>query len=554
MIPMRSSFTDLRASGFELLLHAWAAYRARDFARRDPIAAQSAILHRLIASGCTTRFGRDHGLSELTGKPFDRLYQSYRQRVPIRNYADFWRDYFGAEYRQSHGGPSMSLEGVTWPGKIPFFCETSGTTSGITAPTKLIPFSKEMFAANKRAALDLAACYLSAHRDSRLPRGKLLYMAGNTDLTDLGNGVMSGDMSAITLRHPPAYLRSFILPDPAVSALPWEEKLERLARLLLADPEIHAISGVPPWILLLLKRCEELAGRPLPECLPHLELIIHGGTSMKPYQREFTTLFGHSAPRFLELLPSSEAFMAFQIPGEDRMRLTPWYGVFFEFVSCSELDERGVPRPDAAAIPLEEVRAGERYAVILTTCAGLWRYHIGDTIRFVSLDPLMIEFTGRDKFLDRFEEKVTQGEVEEAVAGLNRLPGINVREFIIGPDIPGRRHLWVLAMDGRSAIGERQLAQRLDRKLQVLNADYATFRGQGRINEPLAIVVTEETIYRWSKEVRGKLGGQSKIPHVDPTVDGEMVRSLLAFCGRQAGSGTGVPSGEGGGDVNALGA
>jgi hypothetical protein len=360
-------------------------------------------------------------------------------------------------------------------------------------------------------------------------------MAGNTNLTDLGNGVTSGDMSAITLRHPPPYLRSFILPDPAISALPWEEKLERLARLLLSDKKVHAISGVPPWILLLLKRCAELAGRPPAECLPHLELIIHGGTSMKPYRREFAALFGQAAPRFLELLPSSEAFMAFQVPGEELMRFTPWYGVFFEFVPCSELDERGVPRPDAAAVPLEEVRAGERYAVILTTCAGLWRYHIGDTIRFVSLDPLTIEFTGRDKFLDRFEEKVTQGEVEEAIAALNRMPGIDIREFIVGPDIPGRRHLWVLAMGGGTALGEQQLAERLDRKLQVLNADYGTFRSQGRIGAPVVVAVAEETIYHWSKEVRGKLGNQSKIPHVDPTVDGEMVRSLLSFCGRAKG-------------------
>ncbi len=520
----------MKTAAFELLLRAWAGHRARGFARRDPFAAQRNILDGLIARGSATRFGRDHGLAELKGKPFDRLYQEYRQRVPIRTYANFWRDYFSAGYRQAHGGRSLDLVDVTWPGRIPLFCETSGTT----APTKFIPFSEEMFAANRRAALDLAACYLNANRDSRLPRGKLLYMAGNTNLTDMGNGVRSGDMSAITLCHPPAYLRSFILPDPATSALPWEEKLEALARLLLADPKVCAISGVPPWILMLLKRCAELAGRPLPECLPNLELIIHGGTSMKPYRREFASLFGEAPPRFLELLPSSEAFMAFQITGEEQMRFTPWYGVFFEFVPCAELDERGVPRPDAVAVPLEEVRAGERYAVILTTCAGLWRYHIGDTIRFVSLDPLMIEFTGRDKFLDRFEEKVTQGEVEEAVAALNRLPGIDIREFIVGPDIPARRHLWVLAMGGGTSLNERQLAERLDRKLMVLNADYATFRGQGRIGAPLVVAVTEETIYRWSKEVRGKLGGQSKIPHVDPTTDGEMVASLLTFCGRQA--------------------
>lgn len=509
------------------VINAGAAALAKRFERRDPFAAQRDILARLVARGAATRFGRDHGLAGLAGKPFDTLYRSYRQRVPIRTYEQFWRDYFGSGYRENGGARSLSLEDVTWPGKVRFFCETSGTT----APTKFIPFSREMFAANKRAALDLAACYLHRNPKSRLIPGKLLYMAGNTRLSDLGNGVSSGDMSAITLLHPPPYLKPFVAPAPAISALPWEEKLDALARLLRNDPGICAVSGVPPWILLLLRRCAESEGRPLPEIVPGLELIIHGGTSLKPYRKEFNALFGAVPPHFLELLPSSEAFMAFQLLGEEQMRLTPYYGVFFEFVPFDELDERGIPRSDAAAVPLEEVQAGIRYAVILTTCAGLWRYHIGDTIRFVSLAPLMIEFTGRDKFLDRFEEKVTQGEVEETIAALNRMGGADVREFMAGPDIAGRRHLWILAMGRESTLDNARLAAFLDGKLQALNADYATFRGQGRIGEPLVVTVSEETIYLWSKEVRGKLGGQSKIPHIDPTVDGEMVRSLLRFSG-----------------------
>ena len=524
---MGTALTDITAAACRLLARGGARAIAKGFEKRDPFAAQSTILKELVAQGAATRFGKDHGLAELAGRPPRDLYRLYRQRVPIRTYDGFWRDYFSDGYRQSHDRRSLSLTDVTWPGTIRFFCETSGTT----APTKFIPFSDEMFAANRRAARDLAACYLHHTPESRLIPGKLLYMAGNTALTDLGNGVVSGDMSAITLLHPPAYLRPFVAPDPAVSALPWDEKLDALARLLLSDRKICAISGVPPWILLLLKRCVEMEGKPLPQVLPNLELIIHGGTSMKPYRQEFAALFGRKTPNFIELLPSSEAFMAFQLPGEEQMRFTPYYGVFFEFVPFEDLDERGVPRPDAHAVPLEDVQAGVRYAVILTTCAGLWRYHIGDTIRFVSLDPLMIEFTGRDKFLDRFEEKVTQGEVEEAVAALNRLDGVDIREFMVGPDITARRHVWVLATGGESAPDSGRLASHLDRKLQMMNADYATFRSQGRIGEPLVMAVDEALIYRWSKEVRGKLGGQSKIPHIDPTVDGEMIRSLLRYTG-----------------------
>jgi GH3 auxin-responsive promoter len=525
MTTTASIFSRLKHAPLRVVTRVGAAAVAKRFEKRDPFATQSTILRQLVAQGTATRFGRDHGLAELVGKPFDELYRLYRERVPIRTYAEFWHDYFKSGYRQSHEKRSLSLTDVTWPGKVRFFCETSGTT----APTKFIPFSDQMFAANRRAALDLTACYLHRTPGSRLVPGKLLYMAGNTSLTNMGNGAVSGDMSAITLLHPPAYLKPFVAPDPVVSALPWEEKLAALARLLLTDREICAISGVPPWILLLLKRCAELEGKPLPNVLPNLELIIHGGTSMKPYRQEFAALFGRKAPTFLELLPSSEAFMAFQLPGEDFMRFTPYYGVFFEFVPFEELDERGVPRPDAHAVPLEDVQAGIRYAVILTTCAGLWRYHIGDTIRFVSLDPLMIEFTGRDKFLDRFEEKVTQGEVEEAISAVNQMDGIDIREFMVGPEITERRHVWVLAMGREGSLDNARLAANLDRKLQVMNADYATFRSQGRIREPLVVSADEEMIYRWSKVVRGKLGGQSKIPHIDPTVDGEMIRSLLRF-------------------------
>ena len=515
---------DLFMTPLDLSLKAAACMRTTSFLARDPLAVQRRILADLLRQGAATRFGRDHGLKEMAKLPFREGYEMFRCRVPIRTYADFWRDYFSSGMRSYRDRPSLLLDDVTWPGRIPFFCETSGTT----APTKFIPFSREMFAANKRAALDLMAGYLAAFPESGLMRGRILYMAGNTNLTDHGEGVQSGDMSAITLRHHPSWLKPFVAPDPAVSALPWEEKLDALARLLLNDRSIRAISGVPPWILLLLQRCAALGGRPVPELLPRLELIIHGGTSIKPYSREFDALFGSTRPAFLEVLPSSEAFMAFQLGGEGQMRLAPYYGAFFEFVPFEALGDSGAPASDAPAVPLEDVEPGRRYAVILTTCAGLWRYHIGDTIRFTATDPLLIEFTGRDRFLDRFEEKVTQGEVEEAVARLNRLEGVEIDEFMVGPAIDGRCHLWVLA-GGTGDLPVTAVADLLDNMLREQNADYATFRLQERIGAPKVMLAQPDAIYEWSRRVRGKVGGQSKIPHIDPTPDGEMIRSLATY-------------------------
>ena len=205
-----------------LFINTLASARARNFTSRDPLQAQRAILRYLLSQGTRTRFGKDHAFAEFATLPFEKAYAEYQKNVPIRTYCEFWDIYFSKYFCDKGGVKSLNLENVTWPGKIPLFCETSGTT----APTKYIPFSKEMFAANKRAAFDLTSCYLARNGSSRLLAGKLLYMAGNTELSNLGSGVLSGDMSAITLNKRPFYLKPFIAPSPEISALPWEEKLE----------------------------------------------------------------------------------------------------------------------------------------------------------------------------------------------------------------------------------------------------------------------------------------------------------------------------------------
>ncbi len=514
-----------RSKTVQRVLHAQAVKRADCCNRRNPLAAQRQIFGELLNMAASTQFGRDNSFARLNNLSFEVAYDYYKKRVPIRSYQEFMTDYlYPGMPAPTIGRAAPYLDNVTWPGTIKMFCETSGTT----APSKYIPFSTRMFAENRRAALDMMSCYLAANPESRILDGKVLYMSGSTTLAKSAHGVWSGDMSALTLRFRPSYLAPFVEPNRDISALPWDEKLQAMAELLLRDNQIRVISGVPPWIILLLKRCAEIGGKPLQELLPNLELIIHGGTSIAPYRNEFEQLFAGHLPQLLELLPSSEAFMAFQQPGETQMRLTPFYGVFFEFVRFEELDERGKPAPYALAIPLEQVEIGQRYAVILSTCSGLWRYHIGDTIRFTATSPHFIEFTGRDRFLDKLEEKVTQGEVEQAVATLNRSGGWNVREFMVGADIPNRQHQWVLAVKDDCLNGD-DAARVLDMTLCGLNADYATFRNQGRINVPEVLVVPEDGIYLWSQAERGKLGGQSKIPHIDPTPDSSMIASLRNF-------------------------
>jgi len=509
---------------FSLPLRAVADIRARRFHRLNPLQAQRELLPGLLRKAAATRFGQQYGFQELVQLPFERCYQQYAQRVPIRTYRQFWDEWFAPCLTSSELGNCLLLHDQTWPGRVPWFCETSGTT----APTKYIPFTREMFSMNRRAAIDMISCYLAAEPGSHLPGGKILYMAGSTELKSLGPGIQAGDMSALTLRMRPAWLNRSVHPQEPLASAPWEERLPGMAQLLLNDPSIRVISGVPPWILLVLQQVAEQSGMELCKALPNLELIIHGGTSMAPYAGEFKRLFPAESPNFLELLPSSEAFMGFQVRGEAAMRLTPYYGVFYEFVPIEQLDEQGAPLPDAVAVPLADIVPGQRYAVILSTCAGLWRYHIGDTIRFLDTERYQIEFTGRDKFLDRFEEKVTQGEVEQAVEALNKLSIGAVREFMVGADIAGRRHQWILACRGALPAADTT-ADFLDRQLCKANADYATFRQQERIKPPQVLVVNEQLIYDWSQQVRGKLGGQSKIPHIDPTLQGDLIASLTAF-------------------------
>lgn len=508
------------------LLYSQAVKRADQFNLLDPLDSQRMIFRQLIELAAETRFGRDNGFARLKNIPFDAAYRYYRGHVPIRSYQEFMTDYFYRDQPASYMGRSApDLNNMTWPGSIKMFCETSGTT----APTKFIPFSDQMFAENRRAALDMISIYMAANPQSQILNGKILYMSGSTRLTRVKRGVWSGDMSALTLRFRPWYLSPFVEPKPDVSALPWNEKLKAMAELLLRDDRIRVISGVPPWIIQLLKLCVELGGKPLPELLPNLELIIHGGTSLMPYRNEFENLFERNLPNMLELLPSSEAFMAFQQPGEKQMRLTPYYGTFFEFVRFEDLDGRGKPEPYADSIPLEQVDAGQRYAIILSTCSGLWRYHIGDTIRFTSASPhFFIEFTGRDRCLDKLEEKVTQGEVEQVIARLNRSCFLDVREFMVGTDISTRKHQWVLAVKDKNLSNE-DAVRIVDATLCELNADYAAFRSQGRINAPDVMLVPEDGIYLWSQVERGKLGGQTKIPHIDPTADSSIIRSLVKF-------------------------
>lgn len=468
-----------------------------------PIAAtQTDTLMRLVCNAANTQFGKDHDFQSI------RSLDDYRERVPLRDYEAFWSEYWQHHY------PDLSDQ--TWPGETPWFALSSGTTSD---KTKYIPVSHAMMASNRRAAWTALSWYRHARANSRLFSGKLFFLGGSTALHELGGGrFMAGDLSGIAAREAPRFLEAFAFPPSDLAFhSDWEIKIERLAERS-ANLPITMISGVPSWLLILFERLRGITGRnTIAEIWPRLELIIHGGTSFEPYRSLFREIVGSPSVQFLETYPASEGFIAAEDPRYGMLRIIPDHNIFFEFVPVDELASRHPTRHS-----LSEVETGVQYAVVLTTCAGLWSYVIGDTVCFESGNPPLIRFTGRTKqSLSAFGEHLIGEEIEKAVSQAAERFQVSVVDFHVGPVFPidgtgpGYHHFLVeLAGD----VDDRErLSQAIDQNLIHSNDDYAAHRaGNVGMDGPLVSVIRRGGFARWMKS-RGKLGGQHKVPRIDGT-------------------------------------
>lgn len=464
---------------------------------------QTKALLKLVDFASDTRFGRDHGFKHI------RSIADYRQRVPLREYDAFWSEYWQGHY------PDM--ENVTWPGQIPWFALSSGTTSGTT---KYIPVSRAMMASNKKAALTTLAWHQNHHRQSKLFAGKMFFLGGSTALQELGsNGlVLAGDLSGIAACEAPAMFKAFTFPPHDIAFhSDWETKVQLLAERSAKLP-ITMISGVPSWLLVLFDRLRETTGKAtITEIWPELELVIHGGTSFEPYRSLFKKIVGSDAVQFLETYPASEGFVAAEDPRYDRLRVIPDHNIFFEFVPVEELRHSNPTRHS-----LSEVAPGVQYAVVLTTCAGLWSYVIGDTVCFESCDPPLLRFTGRTRqSLSAFGEHLIGEEIEKAVSRAAELSAATVSDFNVGPVFPidgtgpGYHHFLVEFVDPPAERDE--FSRRIDETLCQYNEDYqAHRRGNVGMQSPKVSIVRRGGFARWMQS-KGKLGGQHKVPRIDNT-------------------------------------
>lgn len=482
----------------------YARRRAKKLDQASVVDQQCATLLHLVRHAQNTRFGKDHGFASI------RKVRDFQERVPLRDYDAFWHDYWRPSY--------PVLENVTWPGRIPYFALSSGTTSGTT---KHIPVSREMMASNRKAAITSLALFRSAHPEVPLFNGRLFFLGGSTDLQRLGSDaepILAGDLSGIVARDAPSFMRPFTYPPLDVALVrDWEQKLQLFAEQSVRLP-ITMISGVPAWLLVLFDRLKQTTGKNcIAEIWPELRLVIHGGTSCEPYRGLFREVIGGKDVHFLETYPASEGFIAAEDPRYGILRLIPDHGVFFEFVPVEELRQ---PKPIRHTVA--DIVPGIQYAVVMTTCAGLWSYVIGDTVCFERRDPPLLRFTGRTRhFLSAFGEHLIGEEIERAITQAAAATGAALADFHVGPVFPasamgpGRhRYLVEFVQPPRDLA---RFSRALDETLCRINEDYQAHRaGDLTMRPPEVRVVERGGFAAWLKS-KGKLGGQHKVPRMDNT-------------------------------------
>jgi hypothetical protein len=513
----------------------FALRRARQLDRLPAGRVQEQTLLRLVRHARATRFGHDHAFASV------RSVADYQARVPLRDYDAFWADYWGPAF--------PFLQGVSWPGPVPYFALSSGTTSGAT---KYLPVSREMLASNRQAALTTLALFLAAHPGTPLFTGSLFFLGGSTDLQDLAakagaparGPVLAGDLSGIAAREVSPLLRPYTFPPLDLALVQdWERKMDLLARRGAVQP-ITMLSGVPSWLLVLFDRLRQVTGKDrISSVWPGLRLVIHGGTRFDPYRALFEKEIGNPAVHFLETYPSSEGFVATEDPRYGLLRMVPDHNLFFEFVPRDELD---APRPTRHTVA--EVEPGVQYAVVLTTCAGLWSYVIGDTVCFERRDPPLLRFTGRTRyFLSAFGEHLISEEVERAVAAAATATNTAVVEFHVGPVFPESpaapgRHRFLVEFAAPPA-GLARFALELDTALAWLNEDYRAHRqGDLTMRAPEVVPVRRGGFADWLR-ARGQLGGQHKVPRMDNsgTLTAELSRYFQAGAGNEPSASTSGP-------------
>jgi hypothetical protein len=476
----------------------------------DPVSTQFSVWQDLIASGQYTEFGRKFRFSEI------QSLEDYKKRIPIQDY-DSLKPYIE---RMMKGE-----ENVLWNTPINWFAKSSGTTSD---KSKFIPISDESLKENHyKASKDVLAFYYVTHPESDLLTGKGLVIGGSHQINSLNEEVHYGDLSAVVLQNSPFWSNWIRTPDLSIALMDeWESKIEKLAQATIQE-NVTSMAGVPTWLIVLLRRILELTGKStISEVWPSLELYMHGGVSFVPYRQQFEKLIGKPI-HYLEMYNASEGFFSAQDDiDKEGMLLMCDHGIFYEFMPMSEYEKE-----DPQTIQLNEVEPGKNYALVVTTNGGLWRYLIGDTIQFTSLEPFRIKVSGRLKhYINAFGEEVIVDNSDKAIATASEKTNAIVNDYTAAPlyfsDGSNGAHEWLIEFEKEPA-DLQQFINELDSALQCINSDYEAKRHKNiALRMPVVKAVPRNTFSNWLNS-KGKLGGQHKVPRLSN--DRKFIDEISAF-------------------------
>lgn len=456
------------------------------------------VLRRLVQKAKNTEWGRQHGYAD------------------CQNYADYVRAVPVCDYDTLKGDIQRMREGqrnVLWPGRVRWFAKSSGTTND---KSKFIPVSADglryiHFAGGR----DSVACYLLRHPDSQLFSGKGLILGGSHVPNLNTPDSLVGDLSAILIENIPKVAERVRIPTKKVALMEDFEKKRDLIAREAVQSDVTNLSGVPSWMLSVLNRVLEISGRStLDTVWPHLEVFWHGGVAFTPYREHYQRLITLPGMHYMETYNASEGFFGLQDdPDDAALLLMIDYGIFYEFIPMKDFGT-----PEARPVPLWQVEPGMNYAMVISTSCGLWRYLIGDTVRFTQKNPYKFVITGRTRqFINAFGEELIVDNAEKALQQACLATGAEVLEYTAAPifmDARAKcRHQWLIEFS-RKPDSTEEFGLILDRSLQAINSDYEAKRHADVTLQPLQVIEAHKGLFDEWLRSKGKLGGQHKIPRL----------------------------------------
>ena len=483
------------------------SHRYRQIERYDTEARtiQLKQLKYLLKEGAKTQFGAEYEFKKRIGFDTDGMprYADFAGTVPVNTYDEIkpWIE------RMLQGEKS-----VLWPGLVEWFAKSSGTTAD---KSKFIPVTRDALKrTHYKGGSDVVTIYLHLNPKSRFFSGKGLILGGSHKPTEIAPNIHAGDLSACLIQNINPLVNIVRTPSKEIALMDeWEAKLQALTHAT-KDENVTSLSGVPSWMMGLIKNVIEAKGaKDLSEVWPNLEVFFHGGISFTPYREQYQKLIPSSKMHYLETYNASEGFFAIQNKwGDPGMLLMIDLAVFYEFIPMDEFDN-----PNPTILPLWEVEEGKNYAMVIST-PGLWRYIIGDTVKFTSRAPYKIVITGRTKhYINAFGEELMVSNTDQALAIACRETGAVIADYTAGPTFAQgeekAHHTWVVDFEKEPEDVEA-FATLLDDTLQTLNSDYEAKRYKGIFLERLHMIVAPRGLFNEWLKAKGKLGGQHKIPRL----------------------------------------